>query len=144
MKNIYIAILVIGVLGFITPTTSFSHPGRTDSTGCHTCKTNCPNWGLSSGEYHCHTAKALPQPEEPIKSTFGENGTGYTTPAPEYKVPKAITPKPAEQKPAPIVAPKKIETQQEEIKAEASTSVPVQAPAPVKKRNWLWRLLFGF
>lgn len=80
-------ILIILILLF--PTISFAHPGRTDSSGCHTCKTNCPDWGLDYSEYHCHNAKAVPQPEEPIKSTYGSNGSGYTTPAPEYK---AITP----------------------------------------------------
>lgn len=69
------------------PADVFAHPGRTDSSGCHTCRTNCSSWGLSSGEYHCHRAKALPQPEPPIKSTFGENGTGYIQPAPEYEKP---------------------------------------------------------
>jgi len=64
---------------------TLAHPGRTDSSGCHTCRTNCPSWGLSYGEYHCHRAKALPQPKEPIKSTFGPGGTGTTQPAPEYK-----------------------------------------------------------
>lgn len=64
-----------------------AHPGRTDASGCHTCRTDCPSWGLSHGEYHCHNAKASPQPEEPIKSHYGEGGTGYTEPAPEYKVP---------------------------------------------------------
>ena len=32
----------------------FAHPGRTDSNGCHTCKTNCEKYGLEYGEYHCH------------------------------------------------------------------------------------------
>lgn len=31
-----------------------AHPGRTDSNGCHTCRTNCGKWGLSTGQYHCH------------------------------------------------------------------------------------------
>ena len=31
-----------------------AHPGRTDSSGCHTCRTNCASWGLRNGEYHCH------------------------------------------------------------------------------------------
>ena len=31
-----------------------AHPGRTDGSGCHTCRTNCEKWGLSYGEYHCH------------------------------------------------------------------------------------------
>lgn len=31
-----------------------AHPGRTDSNGCHTCRTNCAKWGLRYGQYHCH------------------------------------------------------------------------------------------
>lgn len=34
-----------------------AHPGNTDSSGCHTCRTNCPSWGRSYGEYHCHNPK---------------------------------------------------------------------------------------
>src|SRR5687767_571889 len=30
------------------------HPGNTDGSGCHTCRTNCPSWGYNYGEYHCH------------------------------------------------------------------------------------------
>lgn len=76
-------ILYICFFGFIN--ILFAHPGRTDSSGCHTCRTRCSSWGLSSGEYHCHQAKSRPQPKEPIKSTFGANGTGTTRLAPEYK-----------------------------------------------------------
>lgn len=36
------------------PTACEAHPGGKDSNGCHTCKTNCAKWGLSTGEYHCH------------------------------------------------------------------------------------------
>src|SRR3990167_222657 len=81
--------LIISIMiGLFLPVSVFAHPGRTDSSGCHTCRTNCPNWGLSYDEYHCHRAKALPQPLEPIKSTRGvDSGAGYTAPAPEYKVP---------------------------------------------------------
>jgi hypothetical protein len=31
-----------------------AHPGRTDSSGGHTCRTNCASWGLGQGEYHSH------------------------------------------------------------------------------------------
>lgn len=31
-----------------------AHPGRTDSRGGHTCRTNCERWGLAYGEYHYH------------------------------------------------------------------------------------------
>lgn len=33
---------------------AIAHPGRTDSSGGHTCRTNCASWGLSQGEYHYH------------------------------------------------------------------------------------------
>lgn len=77
--------MIVSMTIFLFPMMSFAHPGRTDSSGCHTCRTNCSSWGLSTGDYHCHNAKAVPQPEAPIKSHYGENGTGYTEPAPEYE-----------------------------------------------------------
>jgi hypothetical protein len=33
---------------------ALAHPGRTDSKGGHTCRTNCEKWGLEYGEYHYH------------------------------------------------------------------------------------------
>ncbi|KKR08605.1 MAG: Membrane protein [Parcubacteria group bacterium GW2011_GWC2_39_14] len=84
MKKTFFIVLVIFLF---FPALTQAHPGRTDSSGCHTCRTNCAKWGLSSGEYHCHQAKSLPQPKEPIKSHYSDNG-GYTTLASEYKQPK--------------------------------------------------------
>jgi hypothetical protein len=37
----------------------FAHPGKTDSDGCHICKTNCEKWGLRVGEYHCEQNKRI-------------------------------------------------------------------------------------
>lgn len=51
MKKKMVFGLVVSML-FITNV--YAHPGRTDSSGCHTCKTNCSKWGLEDGEYHCH------------------------------------------------------------------------------------------
>lgn len=31
-----------------------AHPGGTDKSGGHTCRTNCEKWGLEQGEYHYH------------------------------------------------------------------------------------------
>lgn len=31
-----------------------AHPGGTDGSGGHTCRTNCSKWGLSHGQYHHH------------------------------------------------------------------------------------------
>jgi hypothetical protein len=87
MKKHLVSLLLIVCL--FLPAITQAHPGRTDSSGCHTCRTNCSKWGLSTGEYHCHQAKSVPQPIEPIKSHYSENG-GYTTPAPEYKQPKVM------------------------------------------------------
>jgi hypothetical protein len=33
---------------------AMAHPGRTDASGGHTCRTNCEKWGLKYGEYHYH------------------------------------------------------------------------------------------
>ncbi len=38
----------------LAPIPAHAHPGRTDSSGGHTCRTNCDSWGLGQGEYHSH------------------------------------------------------------------------------------------
>ena len=118
-----VSILTIVIIaGFsIGTAVVLAHPGRTDASGCHTCRTNCPSWGLSFGEYHCHRAKALPQPKPPIKSKFGEGGTGYTQPAPEYANPS-------------VSAPKNIDN------PKTITSQSTQPPQPKKG---FWQSLFG-
>ena len=34
-----------------TSTSIQAHPGRTDSNGCHTCRTNCEKWGVIDNGY---------------------------------------------------------------------------------------------
>lgn len=46
--------LIIVMIVILSPLYVEAHPGRTDSNGCHTCRTNCAKWGLSYGQYHCH------------------------------------------------------------------------------------------
>lgn len=46
--------IVCFTIMLLTSSNVYAHPGRTDSNGCHTCRTNCEKWGLSYGEYHCH------------------------------------------------------------------------------------------
>lgn len=86
MRKIIFALFLF-VLVFFVPKSALAHPGNTDSIGCHTCRTNCANWGLSYGEYHCHQSKGYTQPYDPISSTWGDNGTGYTSSAPQYSYP---------------------------------------------------------
>ncbi len=84
MKKI---ILPLIILILIIPIASIAHSGRTDASGCHTCRTNCASWGLSTGEYHCHRSNGVAQPLEPVTSKKNENGIGTMVPAPEYKIP---------------------------------------------------------
>lgn len=99
-----------------------AHPGRTDSYGCHTCRTNCAKWGLSQNEYHCHASKGLEQPKEPVRSS----ATGITIPAPEYK--KTVI-KTIKTTPANVVTPIKVSTA-------TSTKITPKISAPLQK-SWL-------
>lgn len=48
-------LVVAGLVGtMLVPSAAEAHPGRTDSSGGHTCRTNCPSWGLAYGQYHYH------------------------------------------------------------------------------------------
>jgi endonuclease YncB( thermonuclease family) len=49
-----ITILLIILLFFLSVGITEAHPGRTDASGGHTCRTNCDKWGYSYGEYHYH------------------------------------------------------------------------------------------
>lgn len=52
-------LLFIFISSFLLPQGVFSHPGRTDSRGGHTCRTNCGKWGLSTGQYHSHGSSSV-------------------------------------------------------------------------------------
>jgi len=53
MKTLII-MLTMAILFSMVGKNALAHPGGTDASGCHYCWTNCPEWGLSYGEYHCH------------------------------------------------------------------------------------------
>mgnify|MGYP007051602257 CR=1 FL=1 len=57
MKHCLKLILLFFLLGYIFPFSVLAHPGNTNASGCHVCKTNCSKWGLKNNEYHCHTEK---------------------------------------------------------------------------------------
>ncbi len=65
MRKIFLSIFLGALVSFhgFTALPVGAHSGRTDAYGCHTCRTNCPSYGLSYGEYHCHNAPAVaPKP----------------------------------------------------------------------------------
>lgn len=47
-------VIIIFLLSCISINNAQAHPGNTDSSGGHTCRTNCEEWGLDYGEYHYH------------------------------------------------------------------------------------------
>lgn len=65
-----------------------AHPGRTDASGGHTCRTNCERWGLSYGEYHYHNGGG------------SSSGSKSTPSAPKSKSSQKSTAKPAAPKSA--------------------------------------------
>lgn len=62
MKKLVVSLLTFTLLlvGLTTP--AMAHPGRTDSNGGHTCRTNCGKWGLDYGEYHYHNGGTTKKP----------------------------------------------------------------------------------
>jgi hypothetical protein len=70
----------VSSLLFINPVTIHAHPGRTDSSGGHTCRTNCASWGYGQGEYHYHSGGG---------SSGGSTGSTYTAPVEETSQPES-------------------------------------------------------
>jgi len=46
--------ILIALIWMFMATSVYAHPGNTDSSGKHSCWTNCSKWGLNYGEYHGH------------------------------------------------------------------------------------------
>ena len=73
MRKLFITIsIVLLTLPFFGSYAS-AHPGRTDSNGGHTCRTNCAKWGLQTGEYHYHNGGGS-------SSSSGSKSTTTTSP----------------------------------------------------------------
>jgi hypothetical protein len=53
IKYYILTFLIIGVV-FSQVNLTSAHPGNTDASGGHTCRTNCADWGLYTGQYHYH------------------------------------------------------------------------------------------
>jgi hypothetical protein len=68
-------LLLFCIFFLTTVSTVEAHPGRTDGSGGHTCRTNCESWGLGYGEYHYHGGGA--------SSSGGSSGGSYVAPVQE-------------------------------------------------------------
>ncbi|MEO1085583.1 MAG: YHYH domain-containing protein, partial [Acidobacteriota bacterium] len=58
---------VVAALTTSTPAPVAAHPGGTDSSGCHRCRSKCGKWGLRAGQYHCHGGGLRPRPSRPAE-----------------------------------------------------------------------------
>ena len=99
-KNVSMLLVCLGLI--LWPSVTNAHPGGLDSSGCHTCKTNCPKWGLSTGEYHCHSGNTYMNSKG---QTFNKEGVKISDPTPVEPTPKpqpepTTTPEPEPQTPA--------------------------------------------
>lgn len=54
MKKRTIFLSSLLALSIVSP--AMAHPGRTDGGGGHYCRTNCADWGFTTGEYHYHNS----------------------------------------------------------------------------------------
>ena len=86
------ALLVIYFLSVNSPNV-YAHPGRTDSSGGHTCRTNCPRWGLDYGQYHMHGGATTPAPSpEPEFKPQIEEATVDTSEQPAVETQTNLVP----------------------------------------------------
>lgn len=97
MKKITYCAVAIGLLLLGTQPVK-AHPGRTDSNGCHVCRTNCDKWGLSTGEYHCHNGGSSSTTSNSSNSSVSNSvsnssGGGSTSSNNITQQPKQTTPK---------------------------------------------------
>ena len=63
------------------PNNVFAHPGRTNSSGCHACRSNCSAWGLDDGEYHCHSGNTYSNSKGQVFNQDGSLISGGSSPA---------------------------------------------------------------
>jgi endonuclease YncB( thermonuclease family) len=90
MKKIKYLFLLL-VFAVAIPSQVLAHPGRTDSSGGHTCRTNCEQYGLEYGEYHYHNGGGSSTPSS-------SSPTLTPTPAPTPAPRPVAQPKPAPKK----------------------------------------------
>ncbi|MBI4021935.1 MAG: hypothetical protein HY372_01125 [Candidatus Andersenbacteria bacterium] len=118
---------------------ALAHPGRTDSSGGHYCRTNCGKWGLGQDEYHKHNAGGYTNSKGQTFDKAGNpvSGTSADKPASSPTPPPAAPAQAQQPAPAPVKAqtPTPTPTEQGEVLGieEEATSTPepsLEEPSP--------------
>ena len=97
MKKRMIVIFIFCSIFLFNPNVVLAHPGRTDSSGCHKCNTNCAKWGLNSGEYHCHSGNTYTNSRGQTFNSTGSlisDGSSSNTNSSSNSNSQTTTPKP--------------------------------------------------
>ncbi|GIP53009.1 copper amine oxidase N-terminal domain-containing protein [Paenibacillus vini] len=96
MRKIWVSGSLALLLIFSSMSVISAHPGRTDSKGGHTCKTNCTKWGLEYGEYHYHNGKGSSSKDSSSKSSSSSSSSTKSSTTPKSSTSKkSSTPKPS-------------------------------------------------
>ena len=136
-------VVFAAIVGIAFP--AFAHPGRTDGSGGHTCRTSCAKWGLTQNEYHKHNAggytnskgQQFDKKGNPVGSaTVTSEPIPSSTPKPLSQPATApvTTPVVSEPKPSPTPA-EEISgevlgtTEEEEITPPSPTPIPPPSPS---------------
>jgi endonuclease YncB( thermonuclease family) len=101
MTRIFHSLMTGTAILLIAVPAASAHPGRTDGSGCHTCRTNCSRWGLRNGQYHCHGGSQRrsgvsripppppsppPPPPEPVRIRRSDQLPTADAPLPESSI----------------------------------------------------------
>ena len=79
-----LALLTVLLASVLTASLSAAHPGGRAADGCHSCRTNCAQWGEVAGERHCH--------EERPPSRVRQNGQSPARPPQTVEDPSGTSP----------------------------------------------------
>lgn len=92
MRKRWISGAMALLLVFSSTSMISAHPGRTDSKGGHTCKTNCEKWGLEYGEYHYHNGKGSSSSNSTSSKNSSSSGSSTKASSSKKSASKPATP----------------------------------------------------
>lgn len=132
LENLEIAVLWFFI--FFFPLVVFAHPGRTDSEGCHICRTNCDLYGVAWNERHCHyasTPESTPPPSPPNPSPPSPPPVPPPANPPPPSAPSSPPPTPnPSPAPAPLPTPPVPPTPSDSSQSGSSNPAPAPLPPP--------------
>jgi hypothetical protein len=81
-------IILFSLMFLLMPSYVMAHPGNTDASGGHTCRTNCEDWGLNYGEYHYHDGSSSNDSQSDYDAGYErgyDTAYGYASKCQEYE-----------------------------------------------------------